>query len=365
MLELAVNDSYFTFNDIIYRQKDGVAIRSPLGPIFANIFMSTYEQTWLEEAPVKPLLYRRYVDDTFLIFEATENIEDFVTFLNSQHPNFRFIYEEEIDGYLPFIEITIFHDINKPGFLLTKVYRKPTFTGLYTNFNSNIPALFKLAVVWSLLHRAYQLSTNLLLFHNEVISIRDILHKNGYSFSLLGRCINKYLNKFYSLKVAIFTARKLTLNACIPLLGKQSIALRAKLNRLMAKYYPNIELRVCFKSASNISRLFHVKDATPRVLKSNVVYRYFCADCNAGYIGKTSRHFHVRICEHKVVSCLTGKYFDRPSFSAIREHSMSFAPIALDGFQILARGNTDIELLINESLLIADQRPILNSNISS
>ena len=108
-----------------------------------------------------------------------------------------------------------------------------------------------------------------------------------------------------------------------------------------------------------------MKDATPRVLKSNVVYRYSCAVCNAGYFGKTSGHLHVRICEHKGVSCLTGKHFDRPSFSAIREHSMSCAPIALDSFQILARGNTDIGLLIKESLLIADQRPILNSNISS
>ena len=74
---------------------------------------------------------------------------------------------------------------------------------------------------------------------------------------------------------------------------------------------------------------------------------------------------HVRICEHKGVSCLTGKHFDRPSFSAIREHSMSCASIALDGFQILAVGNTDIELLIKESLSIADQWPTLNSNISS
>ena len=76
-------------------------------------------------------------------------------------------------------------------------------------------------------------------------------------------------------------------------------------------------------------------------------------------------YVHVRICERKGVSRLTGKHFDRPSFSAVREHSMSCASIALDGFQILARGNTDIELLIKESLLIADQRPILNSNISS
>ena len=208
-----------------------------------------------------------------MIFEPSADIKDFVTFLNSQQLNLRFTYEEEIDGYLPFIGITIVHDINKPGFLSTKVYRKLTFTGLYTNFNSNIPALFKLTVVWSLLHRAYQLSTNLLLFHNEVISIRDILHKNGYSFLLLDKCINKYLNKVYSPKVAVSTARKLTLNACIPFLGKQSITLRAKLNRLMAKYYPNIELRVYFKSAPNISRLFHVKAVTTHVLKSNLVYR--------------------------------------------------------------------------------------------
>ena len=71
--------------------------------------MSVYEQTWLEEAPVEPLLYRRYVDETFLIFEPTADIKDFVTFLYSKHPNLHFTYEEEIDGYLPFIGITIFH----------------------------------------------------------------------------------------------------------------------------------------------------------------------------------------------------------------------------------------------------------------
>ena len=130
LLELAVNDSYLTFNDIIYRQKDGVAMGSTLGLVFANIFMSAYEKIRLEEARVKSLLYRRYVDDTFLIFKPTADIKDFVTFLNSQHPNLRFTNEEEIDGYLPFIGITIFHDINKPGFLSTKVYRKPTFTEL-------------------------------------------------------------------------------------------------------------------------------------------------------------------------------------------------------------------------------------------
>ena len=43
LLKLAVTDLYFTFNDQLYSQIDDVAMGSPLGPIFANIFMSAHE----------------------------------------------------------------------------------------------------------------------------------------------------------------------------------------------------------------------------------------------------------------------------------------------------------------------------------
>ena len=86
LLKLAVTDSYFTFDEQLYRQIDGVAMGSPLEPIFANIFMNAHEGRWLNECPVKPLLYRRYVDDTLLIFRETDNLADFVSFLNALPP---------------------------------------------------------------------------------------------------------------------------------------------------------------------------------------------------------------------------------------------------------------------------------------
>ena len=57
LLELVISESYFIFNNVTYLQKDGVAMDSPLGSFFANIFMSAHESSWLENAPYKSILY--------------------------------------------------------------------------------------------------------------------------------------------------------------------------------------------------------------------------------------------------------------------------------------------------------------------
>ena len=167
-----------------------------------------------------------------------------------------------------------------------------------------------------------------------------------------------YLNKIY------ITAKKFSLNLSVPFLGKQSIVFQAKMNRIMAQYYPNIELKLYLKCTKRLSNLFRVKNITPYVLKSNV-YKYSCAGCSASYIGKTSRHLHVRICEHMGISNLTNSSRLTPPFSAMHEHSKACTKIVSNSFKIIANGNSDIELLIKESLLIEDYHPSLNNNNSS
>ena len=49
LLELATLDNHFLFNNEIYKQIDGVAMGSPLGPTLANVFMSHMEKRWLQE----------------------------------------------------------------------------------------------------------------------------------------------------------------------------------------------------------------------------------------------------------------------------------------------------------------------------
>ena len=76
LLSLSVKNCHFIFNGCIYQQIDGVAMGSPLGPLFANIFLSFHEKSWLHNCPAsfKPLLYRRYVDDCFLLFRSLDHV---------------------------------------------------------------------------------------------------------------------------------------------------------------------------------------------------------------------------------------------------------------------------------------------------
>jgi len=76
LLTLAVKSSYFSFDNTIYRQLDGVSMGSPLGPVFANIFLAYHENGWINNCPVefKPAFYRRYVDDTFLLFQDPSSV---------------------------------------------------------------------------------------------------------------------------------------------------------------------------------------------------------------------------------------------------------------------------------------------------
>ena len=142
----------YKFNGHIYQQVDGVAMGSPLGPLFANIFMSFHEKSWLHNCPssFKPLLYRRYVDDCFLLFRSLDYVPLFLSYLNRQHSNIFFSSELEKNGKLPFLDIEI---TRSNGKFSTSVYRKPTFTGLFTNFHSFVPLVYKRSLVCCLLHR--------------------------------------------------------------------------------------------------------------------------------------------------------------------------------------------------------------------
>ena len=132
-LELATFDNYFFFSDTIYKQNDGVAMGSPLGPHLANIFMGFMERRWLQECPIdfKPVLYRRYVDDTFLLFKSDSHIDLFLNYLNCKHPNISFTCDKEENNILPFLDIKIKRTENE---FIALMYRKPTFTGLLSKY---------------------------------------------------------------------------------------------------------------------------------------------------------------------------------------------------------------------------------------
>ena len=186
---------HFLFNDILYKQVDGVAMGSPLGPTLANAFMCHWEEKWLRNCPAsfKPVLYRRYVDDTFLIFDSPHQIDLFLNYLNSQHENIEFTCDKESDSRLPFLDI----NVTRGDTFSTSIYRKHTFTGLLSKFSSFCPLKYKENLISTLVFRGYKLNSTFESFHKEIEFLKNILKLNGYPLAFIEKLIKKTLNKFY------------------------------------------------------------------------------------------------------------------------------------------------------------------------
>ena len=93
-MKSATSGVEFSFNDIMYKQTDGVAMGSPLGPALANIFVGFYEEKLFSQKS-KPSTYFRYVDDTFAMFRNEEESDNFFKQLNCLHPSLKFTFEKE------------------------------------------------------------------------------------------------------------------------------------------------------------------------------------------------------------------------------------------------------------------------------
>ena len=366
MLELAVKDSPFQFNDKFYSQCDGVAMGNCLGPTFANAFLCYYENIWLSNCPnsFKPLYYKRYVDDTFLLFNSADHIPRFLEYLNSQHENIKFTYEKEENGSLPFLDVLVSREGNH---INTSIYRKKSFTGLGTNFMSFIPNLFKINAIKTMLYRCYSISSNWSLFHDEIRFLTDFFMNNGYPKSIIDSCISKFLNKIYENPEIKKEKEKVTTHYLrLPYYGHLSYVIRNSLDKLTKKQFPNDKFMFIFYNPYTLKSCFPFKDKVSPFLRSNVVYQFSCHCCNAMYIGESTRNITHRFAEHKGVSYRTGRRLTSPSYSAIREHALALDhQFSIQDFKVLSTTNSPLDTKIMEALLIQTKKTSLNNQTNS
>ena len=106
LLELCTKDMHFSFNDTIFKQVNGVAMGSPLGPVIANIFMVELEELMVPKLAGKMSLWYRYVDDTFTFVRDGE-IGNILDILNNFHSNIKFTYEVEKDKKISFLDVQV------------------------------------------------------------------------------------------------------------------------------------------------------------------------------------------------------------------------------------------------------------------
>ena len=89
----------------------------------------------------------------------------------------KFTREIEKDHCLPFLDVNI---VFSDGIFSTSVHRKPTLTGLFTNFDSFTPISYKKGSIKRLLFHYFNISSSDAIFHAKVKKFKKIIILNGY-----------------------------------------------------------------------------------------------------------------------------------------------------------------------------------------
>ena len=174
----------FSFDGVMFRQIDGVAMGSPLGPVLANIFVGFCESR-ISDVEYPPL-YCRFVDDCWAYFADEDCALEFKRKLDNLHPSLKFTCEFEQNASLPFLDVLVERVVD--GGFITSVYRKPTFTGMCLQFDSFCPVKYKIGLIRCLVNRALRICSVEKL-SGELDFLRNMFLKNGYPVGI----VNKHL----------------------------------------------------------------------------------------------------------------------------------------------------------------------------
>ena len=124
LLHTNVNYNFFEFGTFYFQQIHGTAMGAAFSPTIANIFLSVTLQKFLQTQHLKPLLFKRYIDDIFMIWpHSSANLKIFLAALNLSHPSLHYTYATSPSS-IDFLDITIFKGLtfDYTGILDTKTY---------------------------------------------------------------------------------------------------------------------------------------------------------------------------------------------------------------------------------------------------
>ena len=286
LLLMVTSGVEFSFDNMMYRQTDGVSMGSPLGPVLANIFVGFCESR-IPDA-VWPSLYCRFVDDSFAHFDDRRDSEDFLVHLNSLHPSLQFTCEHEVSGQLPFMDVLVDRSTNQG--VETSVYRKPTFTGLYITWDSFCATKHKINLVKNLVNRAKRICSASRLI-DELDKLKAIFTKNGYPVDLLTRIITSKEQQMEP----VYGPKRCPVYVRLPWKGHWSSVQARSLTSTVRSAYHAVAVNVVYSTehAFNIR-----KDVLPAQQQSSVIYKFECRKCGSRYVGRTLQCLNARIRQH-------------------------------------------------------------------
>ena len=356
LLELCTKEAPFKSpNGKLYKQVDGVAMGSPLGPTFANYYMAHIENLILKDQPIKPNIYARYIDD---IFVEVQNENELIKLKEIFENNsvLKFTYEKSIKNKLPFLDVLLHINNEK---INTTIYRKVTDTGKCLNYKSECHQKYKNSVITNYLNRAYKICINWKDFHLEVDKIKQILVNNNYPNKIIDNHIKNFLSKKMSginnttNNIKIFYQNQMNDNYKIDERILQDILqnnIKCNNNNEKIKiifYYKNIK-------TSNLV-IKNNLSSTRKLDMTNIVYKFVCPfmTCKSEYIGHTRTCLKRRLDYHTYSGSIQAHYKKHQNEKISKQ-------VLYDNTTIIQKESSHQKLVIKETLEIIDKKPTLN-----
>ena len=306
--------------------------------------MEDLETECIKRLNVKPMFYFRYVDDILLCIPSN-TIDHTLNIFNTYDKNLQFTVETALNNSISFLDLKIILDQQRQ--IITNWYQKPTFSGRYLNFNSHHPLSNKIAIIYCLVDRAINLSHK--KFHKDnIIFIKNVLKLNNYPLELIEFHINTRLRRINSTKSS--QTKSINNKAII------SLPYVKELEHFNHNFFKQFSTKVVYSTKNKLNNIIKLgKDKTEKVNQANVVYKINCKDCNASYVGQTSRRLQVRAKEH------AKKYKDKDENSGLFLHTKdNNHTIDFQNIKILDNELNNGKRLFSEALFIHSQTNFMN-----
>ena len=181
LAHIVLSNNYFRFENDFYLQSKGTAMGTKMAPNYACLYMGHFENQYVLNASnpfwSKILLYRRFIDDIFIIADCTvEELNCFHQYLNSCNDHLRFTLEYDRER-ISFLDVLV----RKSGNCLhTEIFRKPTDRNTMLRGDSFHPQPFIKSLPISQFHR-----------------IRRVCSDDGTYAAQASDLSNRFLNRGY------------------------------------------------------------------------------------------------------------------------------------------------------------------------
>lgn len=257
--------------------------------------------------------------------------------------------EKSVNNQIDFLDVTIIVENNS---FIFDWFHKQTFSGRYLNFHSQHPSCQKRGTVLELIDKAFTLSHP--KFHRKNFeTVKKILMDNCYPIDFIFRNFHERLKWLFHKNNNLFHTQNDS-----KVKEREKYFTISFINGISDKFrwiLKDYNTKISFFSINKLNNFIKVhKDILPRSSCSDVVYHIKCKNCDASYVGQTSRQLHTRITEHR-------NNINREHASVLTEHRIEFDhDFDWNNVTILDHESFLFKRLVSEMIFIKRQVNSLN-----